>query len=98
MLQQNACLIISRGLFLYLAEYRNERLCFVTAGLSVHLTGMVDYIQGTIQHYSKWNNWRELFVIPYRKEHRYKKKKSGSPGFIIERTVTVDKLKNIKNR
>lgn len=64
--------------------------------LSVSLTGMADYVQGTIQHYSKWKSWRELFLIPYRKEHKYNKQRSRTSGFTIERTVTLDKLGKTK--
>lgn len=30
---------------------------------------MVDYVHSTFQYYSKWDNFKELFVIPYKKGH-----------------------------
>ncbi len=30
---------------------------------------MVDFVQRAFQHYSKWDNLKELFVIPYKREH-----------------------------
>ena len=53
------------------------------------LASVADYVQGTVQFYSKWKNWRELFLIPYRKERKLK----DESRFIIERTTTLDKLK-----
>ena len=60
--------------------------------MSVGLTEVADYVQGTIQHYSKLRSWKDLLLVSYTKELQHRKKKRKTGGFTLERTLTVDKL------
>lgn len=56
---------------------------------------MVDYVQSTFQHYSKWDNFKELFVIPYKKGHFKSSGKlfPGTSKFIKTSTVETTRHK-----
>lgn len=58
----------------------------LTNRLSDGVFDLVDYVQGTVQHYSKLGNLKELFVLPYKRGHQY----GSQEKVVIDRTVKMN--------
>lgn len=53
---------------------------------------MVDYLQDIIQHYSKWGNIKELFVVPYKRGDFKSAEYDSQAEVFLDRTVTMNKF------
>jgi len=52
---------------------------------------VTSYVRGQVYHYSKLRSWKELFLVPHKKEFVERKKRKAG-GFTLDRTLTLDKL------